>query len=202
MAKKKASKAKKKSTTAKKKMVAKVSKKSNKKSAVKSKTAKKKSAKKSKEKKVSALPKGYNNVTSYLIVNGAARAIEFYKKVFGAKEMLRMQQPDGKIMHAELKIGDSKIMLADECPDMGAHSPDACGGTPVIIHLYVNNVDATIEKAVAAGAKLMRPIEDMFYGDRSGAIEDPYGHKWSVATHVEDVTPAETRKRAAALFGN
>lgn len=153
-----------------------------------------------KKKKVLALPKGYNNVTPYLIVKNAIQAIEFYKKVFGAKEVMRMERSAGKIMHAELKIGDSKIMLADECPDKGFHSPTSTGNSPISIHLYVKEVDTTIERAVAAGAKLKRPAENMFYGDRIGSLQDPFGHEWSVATHIEDVTPAKMRKRIAELF--
>jgi len=150
--------------------------------------------------KVSFIPKGYNSVTPYLIINQAAKAIEFYKKAFGAKEIMRMEKPDGKIGHAELKIGDSKIMLADECPEMGAHSPRATG-TPVGLHLYVKDVDAVVKKAVASKAKLTRAVENMFYGDRSGALEDPFGHHWYISTHIEDVSKAAMKKRAAQLFG-
>ena len=159
-------------------------------------------APKSQKKKVSAIPNGYHSITPYLIVNQASKAIEFYKKVFGAKEAMRMSKPDGKIGHAELRIGDAKIMLADEFPEMDARSPNAFGGSPVGIHLYIKNVDAVIEKALSKGAKLLRPAETMFYGDRSGAIEDPYGHKWYVSTHVEEVSPKEMKKRAAQLFEN
>jgi PhnB protein len=153
------------------------------------------------KKKVLAIPKGYHSITPYLIVNHAAKAIDFYKKVFGAKEVMRMEHKNGKVGHAELKIGDAKIMLADEYPEMGVHSPRAYGGSAVSIHLYVKDVDTTVAKAISAGAKLARPVENMFYGDRSGMIEDPYGHKWYVSTHVEDVSPATIRKRAEALFG-
>lgn len=160
----------------------------------------KKSTAKSK-KKVSFLPKGYQIITPYLIVNGAADAIDFYKKVFAAKEVMRMEQPGGKIGHAELKFGDAKIMLADECPEMQAHGPAAHNGSPVSVHVYVKDVDATVEKALSTGAKLLRPVENMFYGDRSGSLEDPFGHKWYVSTHIEDVTLAKMKKRAADLFG-
>jgi PhnB protein len=152
------------------------------------------------KKKVSALPKGYHNITPYLIVDNAAKAIQFYKTVFDAKEVMRMDHPGGKIGHAELKMGDAKIMLADEYPEMDVHSPKKYGGTPVIIHLYVKNVDATFDKAISAGATLIRPVENMFYGDRSGTVLDPYGHMWNLSTHVEDVTPAKMKKRAAEVF--
>lgn len=163
----------------------------------------KKTAKKiaPKRKKVLTTPKGYHSVTPYLIMNNAADAIEFYKKIFSAKESMRMDQPGGKIGHAELKIGDSKIMLADECPEMNARSPQSYNGSPVSMVLYVKDVDAVVEKAVAAGAKLQRPVQDMFFGDRMGTLEDPFGHTWSVATHIEDVSNAEMKKRAAKLFG-
>lgn len=169
-------------------------------SAKKSKTHKSKLKLKQK-KKVSFIQKGYSSVTPYLVVMDATGAIEFYKKILGAKEVMRMEQPDGKIGHAELKIGDSKVMLSDECLEMGSCSPQRCNGTPVGIHLYVKNVDDVVARAVAAGAKLARPVETMFYGDRSGSIEDPYGHKWYISTHVEDVSVATAKKRAAELFG-
>lgn len=153
-------------------------------------------------KKVLATPRGYNTITPYLIVNNAKHAIDFYKKIFGAKEKMRMEKHDGKIGHAELQIGDTKIMLADECLETNARSPKNYGGSPVSIHLYLKDVDAAVRQAVSAGAKLTRPVEDMFYGDRSGSLEDPYGHTWYIATHIEDVPPAVMRKRAAQLFGN
>lgn len=162
------------------------------------KTVKKKPVAK-KNKKVMFTPKGYHTITPYLFIREAAKAIEFYKKVFSAKEAMRMEH-SGKIGHAELKIGDAKIMLADECPEMKGYGPEYIGGTPVGIHLYVKNVDAVIEAAVKMGATVLRPAETMFYGDRCGTIEDPFGHRWFVSTHVEDVTPAQVRKRAAALF--
>jgi PhnB protein len=144
------------------------------------------------------IPDGYHTATPYLIVKGAAQAIEFYKKAFGATELMRMPQPGGKIGHAEIKIGDSPIMLADESPDVGARSPQSIGGSPVSIMLYVEDVDRIFSQAVAAGAKVKRPVADQFYGDRTGGIEDPFGHLWYIATHKEDVSPEEMRKRAAA----
>ncbi len=158
-------------------------------------------AKKRKSKKVSVIQKGYHSITPYLIVDPCVKAIEFYKKVFGAKEVMRMEQAKGKIGHAELKIGDSRIMLADPCPEMGAHGPKAVGGSPVGIHLYIKDVDSVVKRAIAKGAKLTRAVENMFYGDRSGGIEDPYGHQWYISTHIEDVTLAQVKKRAAELFG-
>jgi len=151
--------------------------------------------------KVKAIPAGYHSVTPYLVIDGAARALEFYKRVFGATERMRMPGPDGKLGHAEIKIGDSVIMLADEHPDMGARGPRAFGGAAVGIVLYVNDVDATVKSAVAEGAKLVQPVEDKFYGDRMGTIEDPFGHQWHVGTHKEDVSPDEMKRRAAALAG-
>jgi len=147
---------------------------------------------------VKPIPEGYHTVTPYLVVKGGARALDFYKQAFGAKELFRFPGPGGKIMHAEIKIGDSPIMLADEFPEMGATSPESLGGTPVGIMLYVENVDALFNKAVAAGAKVSRPVIDQFYGDRSGTVTDPFGHKWTIATHKEDVSPEEMQKRAAA----
>ena len=149
---------------------------------------------------VKAIPEGYHNVTPYMYVRGAAGAIEFYKSVFGAAEIVRMAGPDGRIMHAELKIGDSIVMLADENPSMGIMSPQTIGGFSGGLHLYVENVDAVITKAVESGAKPLRPIKNQFYGDRSGTLLDPFGHMWSVATHVEDVSPEEMRKRMTAAM--
>ena len=149
---------------------------------------------------VKPIPDGYHSMTPYLIVNGAAKAIEFYQKVFGAIELFRLGGPDGKIGHAELMINDSVLMLADEAPQMGALSPPTIGGSPVRILLYVENVDEVVPRAVAAGAKIVRPVEDQFYGDRAGGIEDPFGHYWHVATHKEDVSPDEMKRRAEALF--
>jgi PhnB protein len=148
--------------------------------------------------KAKPIPEGYHTATPYLIIKDAAQAIEFYKKAFGATEVVRFPQPDGRIGHAEIKIGDSHIMLADEFPEMGARSPQSIGGTPVSILLYVEDVDAQAKLAVAAGAKVVRPVKDQFYGDRSGSFEDPFGHEWHIATHVEDVAPEEMHKRAAA----
>ena len=147
------------------------------------------------------IPEGYHTATPYLIIKGAAAAIEFYKKAFGATELLRMAQPDGKIGHAEIKIGDSPIMLADEFPEMGARSPQSLGGSPVSVLLYVEDVDRVFNQAVAAGAKVARPVKDQFYGDRIGGVTDPFGHQWYIATHKEDVAPEELRKRAAAAHG-
>jgi PhnB protein len=150
--------------------------------------------------KVKPIPDGYRAVTPYLIVQGAARAIDFYRQVFGARERLRMGGPDGKVGHAELEIGDSVVMLADEVPEMGARSPQSVGGTPVQLVIYVEDVDATVATAVSAGARLVRPVENQFYGDRAGSLLDPFGHSWFVATHVEDVPPDELERRAAAAM--
>jgi PhnB protein len=149
---------------------------------------------------VKSIPDGYPRVTPYLAIDGAGAAIEFYKKVFGAEERMRMPGPDGKIGHAELTFGDSLIMLADEFPDMGHRGPKSLGGTPVIISVYVENVDDVFERAVEEGATELRAIENQFYGDRTGQFEDPFGHRWSIATHVEDVPPAELEKRAAEMM--
>jgi len=150
--------------------------------------------------KVKPLPDGYHTVTPYLIIDGAAAAIEFYRHAFGATEIMRLEH-QGRVGHAEIKIGDSPIMLADEHPDMGALGPHTVGGNPVSVVLYVDDVDAVVARAVAAGGKLQRPVADQFYGDRTGTIEDPFGHNWHVATHVEDVAPEELRRRAAERFG-
>jgi PhnB protein len=150
--------------------------------------------------KVKAIPDGRGHAIPYLCVKGAAEAIEFYKKAFGATEVMRMGQPDGRIGHAEIKIGNAPIMLADEFPEMGVLSPQTLGGTPVTIHLYVEDVDALAKQAIAAGARVLRPIGDQFYGDRGGKLEDPFGHAWWIATHKEDLSPEEMQKRAAALF--
>jgi PhnB protein len=146
---------------------------------------------------VKPIPDGYHAVTPYLHVKDAARAIEFYERAFGARLLYRLDQPDGRVGHAELQIGDSRVMLADESPEMGVRSPRTIGGTPVTIHLYVPDVDATVARAVAAGATLSRPVADQFYGDRNGGLVDPFGHVWFVATHVEDVEPDEISRRAA-----
>ena len=147
---------------------------------------------------VQPIPAGYQAVTPYLIVSGAARALEFYKQVFGATEVMRLAGPNG-VAHAEIRIGDSVVMLADESPDMGYKSPVALGGSPVSLMLYVSDVDATFQRAVAAGAVQQRPVQDQFYGDRSGTLEDPFGHVWTVATHIEDVAPDEIDRRLAAM---
>jgi PhnB protein len=149
---------------------------------------------------VNKIPEGYHTVPPYLVTANADKAIEFYKEAFGAKELVRLPSPDGKVMHAEIKIGDSPVMLSDECPDWDALSPLARGGTTVSIVLYVEDVDAVVNRAVAAGAKAVMPVTDQFWGDRMGTVIDPFGHKWSVATHVEDVSPEEMSTRAAALF--
>lgn len=151
--------------------------------------------------KVKPIPVGYQSLTPYLIIDGAAKALDFYTRVFGARERMRMPSPGGKVGHAEISIGDSLIMLADEHPEMGARGPRSFGGSPVSLVLYVADVDATVKTAVAAGARLVRPVEDKFYGDRSGTIEDPFGHQWHVSTHVEDVPPDEMERRAAAAMG-
>lgn len=151
------------------------------------------------KKKVSYIPKGYHHITPYFIVDGAKEAIAFYKKIFGAKEIFKMQRTDGKIGHAELMIQDTKLMLADECPEMQVHGPRNISA-PIFMHIYVKDVDAVIKKAVSAGATLSRPAENMFYGDRGAAIIDPLGHHWFIATHIEEVPPAELKKRAAAQY--
>ncbi|HEY7097687.1 MAG TPA: VOC family protein [Terriglobales bacterium] len=148
---------------------------------------------------VKPVPDGYHNVTPYLVIKGAAKAIDFYKTVFGATEVMRMDAPGGRIGHAELKIGDSHVMLADEYPEMKCRSPQAYGGSPVSMLVYVPDVDATVAVAQRNGAKLDREVQDQFYGDRMGQIVDPFGHIWSVATHKEDVSPEEMKKRMAAL---
>ena len=150
--------------------------------------------------KIKPIPEGYHTVTPYLIVAGADKAIEFYKKAFGATETTRLTTPDGKVMHAEIKIGDSQIMLTDESPDCGSLGPLTVGGTPVSIVLYVEDVDSVVSRAVTAGAEVLMPVADMFWGDRFGTVVDPFGHKWSIATHIEDVSPEEIETRAKALF--
>ena len=144
---------------------------------------------------VKAIPHQYHSVTPYLVVKGAAAAIDYYKKVFGATERGRMEGPGGTIAHAELTIGDSTIMLADEAPGMGHRGPKAIGGTPVSLVLYVEDVDTVFKRATDAGGKTVRPVENQFYGDRMGTLEDPFGHLWSIATHVEDVSVEEMKRR-------
>jgi PhnB protein len=146
---------------------------------------------------VKSIPEGYHSITPYLAIAGAADAIAFYKKAFGATEVMRMAAPGGKVGHAEVEIGGSRIMLSDEYPDMGFRGPKAIGGSPVGLHLYVEDVDAVTRQAVAAGAKELRPVKDQFYGDRTGSIEDPFGHVWHIATHKEDLSPDELKRRAA-----
>jgi PhnB protein len=150
---------------------------------------------------VRPIPEGYEQAIPYLSVGGAARAIEFYARAFGATERLRLAMPDGRIGHAEIRIGRAAIMLADEFPEMGFRAPRTLGGSPVTIHLYVEDVDALAARAVAAGATVKRPVQDQFYGDRSVTLEDPFGHVWSFATRKEDVPPEELRTRHAKLFG-
>ncbi len=149
--------------------------------------------------KVKPIPEGYHAVTPYLIVDRAAAAIEFYERAFGATEVMRMPAPGGRIGHAEIKIGDSHVMLADENLEMNARSPKTVGGSSISLLIYVEDVDATVKNAVAAGAKLEQPVEDKFYGDRMGAVADPFGHRWYVGTHIEDVSPEEMKKRMAAM---
>ena len=151
------------------------------------------------KKRVQPIPAGYHSVTPYLAVKGAAEALEFYRRAFGAKEIMRMPGPGGSIGHAEIRIGDSRIMLADEYAAMDFLSPKERGGTTVTIHLYMKNVDAAVARASAAGAKVTRPVQDQFYGDRTGSLEDPFGHVWHIATHKEDVSKAELKRRAANL---
>lgn len=150
---------------------------------------------------VKPIPEGYHSVTPYLSIKGAAAAIDFYKQVFGATELFRMGGPDGKIGHAEIKIGNSPIMLADEFPEMEFVSPKTLGGTPVGLMIYVDDVDTMYKQAISAGAKEIKPLQNQFYGDRSGTLRDPFGHVWTVATHVEDVPPEELEQRAAAAHG-
>jgi uncharacterized glyoxalase superfamily protein PhnB len=144
--------------------------------------------------RVNPIPQGYHTVTPSLVVEDAAKALEFYRKALGAEETVRMPGPDGKIMHAEFRIGDSLLMLSDEMPDMGARSPRAYGGTPVKFYVYVENVDAAWKQALDAGAKPIIPVQDMFWGDRLGCVEDPFGHTWNLAQHVGDPTPEEMQR--------
>lgn len=150
---------------------------------------------------VSPIPADYPRLCPYLHIDGAAAAIDFYAQAFGASERMRLGGPDGRIGHAELAIGDSVVMLADENPQIGVKGPRTVGGTPVTLSVYVDDVDSTVAKAVELGAKLTRPVADQFYGDRVGGIEDPFGHVWSIQTHIEDVDPDEMRRRAAEMSG-
>lgn len=149
---------------------------------------------------VKPIPDGYPAVTPYLSIDGAEAAIEFYADVFGAKERMRMPAPGGRIGHAELQLGDSVIMVSDAFAEMGHRTAKELGGSPVSIAVYVEDVDAVFERAVAAGATVSRPVEDQFYGDRAGSFDDPWGHRWSVATHVEDVPPDEMARRAGQMM--
>jgi PhnB protein len=149
---------------------------------------------------VKPVPDGYHSVTPYLMINGASHAIDYYKRVFGATERMRMDAPGGKIGHAELEIGDAVVMLADEFPDMGHRGPKTLGGSPVSLVLYVEKVDEVWKRALDAGAKQIRPLENQFYGDRMGTLEDPFGHVWSIATHVEDVSPEEMARRSEEMM--
>jgi PhnB protein len=149
---------------------------------------------------VRPIPEGYHTVTPYLYVRGATAAIDFYKNVFGASEIVRMAGPDGRIMHAEMKIGDSVVMLGDENLQVGMLSPQTVGGFSTGLHVYVENSDAVVKKMVDSGGKVLRPIKNQFYGDRSASVLDPFGHMWSVATHIEDVSPEEMKKRMTAAM--
>ena len=153
---------------------------------------------------VPPIPAGYHSVTPYLLVKGAAEALAFYQRAFGAEELMGLAAPDGAVAHAEIKIGDSPVMLADEgdqSDDLGQKSPATLGATSVSVMLYVSDVDALFAQALAAGASTLRPVQDQFYGDRSGTLRDPYGHVWTLATHVEDVSPEEIDRRVAAMYG-
>lgn len=150
---------------------------------------------------VKPIPEGFHTLTPYVIVKGAAEAIDFYQKAFGAEELFRMPGPDGKTVgHAEIKIGDSIVMLSDECPQFGAQSPQSLNGTPVSFMFYVKDVDAAFKRAVDAGATVRYPLENKFYGDRAGTVTDPFGHQWTIGTHIEDVAPEELEKRSAEAF--
>ncbi len=149
---------------------------------------------------VKAIPAGYRTVTPYLTIKNGAKALEFYKKAFGATEIYKLMMPDGRLGHAEIRLGDSMIMLGDEFPEYGGKAPETLGGSPVSIYLYVEDVDAFFKRALAAGVKERKPVMDQFYGDRSGQLEDPFGHLWWVATHKEDVAPEELQKRVQAMF--
>ncbi|MBX9599583.1 MAG: VOC family protein [Bryobacteraceae bacterium] len=148
---------------------------------------------------VKPIPQGYHSLTPYLIVDGAAEAIRFYEQAFGARELFRIPGPGGKVGHAEILIGDSPLMLADEHPEMLATGPKTVGGNPVTLLLYVENCDEVVSRAEALGAKVRRPLQDQFYGDRSATLEDPFGHVWTVATHIEDVSPEEMNRRMEAM---
>lgn len=152
---------------------------------------------------VNPIPEGVHTITPHLVAKNAGEAIEFYKRAFGAEEICRMPGPDGNsIMHAEMRIGDSMVFLCDEFPDMGARGPKSLGGSPVTMHMYVKDANAAFEQATKAGADVVMPLQDMFWGDRYGKLVDPFGHHWSIAQHIEDLTPEEMGKRAAAAFGD
>ncbi len=150
---------------------------------------------------VKPIPDGYSSVTPYLIVTGAARALDYYKMAFGATELMRFDGPEGKIAHAELQIGSSRVMVADEMPEMGHKSPQSLGGSGTGLMLYVDDVDATFERALTGGGTVMQAVENKFYGDRSGSLTDPFGHIWTISTHVEDVAPEEMQRRMQAASG-
>jgi PhnB protein len=149
--------------------------------------------------KINSVPDGYHAITPYLVIRGAGQAIDYYKQAFGATEVMRIRQPDGRVGHAELKFGDAVVMLADEFPEINVVGPATLGNTTVGVLLYVENADATFDKAVSLGAKVRKPMADQIYGDRNGTLEDPFGHRWTVATHKEDVTPDEMKQRMAAV---
>lgn len=167
------------------------------KTAAKTRASKKPAARK--PAKVKPIPDGYHSITPYVIVDGAARAIDFYKQAFGAKEVLRIPAPGDRVGHAEIKIGGSVIMMADEHPEMDARGPKHYGGSPVSLLLYVTDVDKQFKQALAAGGTEVRPVADQFYGDRAGTLRDPFGHTWHIHTHKEDVSPAELNRRMAAM---
>ena len=148
---------------------------------------------------VRAIPAGYAGVTAYLIIRDAARALEFYRQAFGATEVMRLPGPNGTIGHAEIRIGEGHVMFADENVGMGYRSPEALGGSPVSLMFYVDDVDARVAKALAAGATILHPVKDQFYGDRSGSVTDPFGYVWTIATHTEDIAPDEMKRRMAAM---
>ncbi|HRY30506.1 MAG TPA: VOC family protein [Elusimicrobiota bacterium] len=150
---------------------------------------------------IKPVPEGYHTLTPYLTIKDAAQAIEFYKKAFGAKELYRLSDPGGRIGHAELQIGDSRLMLSDEFPEMEGRGPRTLGGTPVMLHLYVEDSDELVRRAASAGARVLSPVEDQFYGDRGGKVQDPYGHIWYISTHKEDLSAEEIDRRAREKFG-
>ncbi len=151
--------------------------------------------------KINPIPAGYHTITPHLIVRNAKEAIDFYRRAFGAEELCSCMMPDGKaLMHGELKIGDSRLFMCEENPKMGAKSPLSLGGSPISLHLYVQDVDKAFNRAVAAGAQVVMPVKDQFWGDRFGMVSDPYGHVWSLATHIEEVSPEEMQKRMAEAF--